>query len=275
MSAAPPPDNLPPDAAPTADTVKAAKVQTDQAQAVKAQVDEARQMRRFICFAAIATALLAAYFLFDLGRFFNLAFFKSHQAAINAYFDAHPWRTASLFALLYITVTALSFPGTVLLTLCAGAVFGVLWGALLVSFASALGATLAFTLSRYLWRDWVQRRFGVLLAAFNQGVERDGAFYLVSLGLIPVVPYFIINLVMGLTPMRTFTFYWASQTGMLLETILIVNAGTQLAQVESLTGLLSPVLLASLALLGLIPLLVKKLMTHEKMPHRWRPTLDK
>ncbi len=236
---------------------------------------EARRIQRLVVFAAIATTLLAAYFLFDLGRFFNLTFFKTHQAAINAYFDAHPWRTAGLFALLYISVTALSFPGTALLTLCAGALFGLLWGTLLVSFASALGATLAFTLSRFLWRDWVQRRFGAQLAAFNRGVERDGAFYLVSLGLIPVVPYFIINLVMGLTPMRTLTFYWASQTGMLLETILIVNAGTQLAQVTSLTGLLSPVLLASLALLGLIPLLVKKLMTHEKMPHRWRSTLDK
>ena len=231
-------------------------------------------MRRFICFAAIATALLAAWFLFDLGRFFNLAFFKTHQAAVNTYFDAHPWRTAGLFGLLYISVTALSFPGTALLTLCAGAVFGVLWGTLLVSFASALGATLAFTLSRFFWRDWVQRRFGAQLAAFNRGVGRDGAFYLVSLGLIPVVPYFVINLVMGLTPMRTLTFYWASQAGMLLETILIVNAGTQLAQVESLTGLLSPALLASLGLLGLIPLLLKQLMTHEKMPARWRRTLD-
>ena len=239
------------------------------------QLAELRQTRRLVWFAAIATALLAAYFLLDLGRFFNLAFFKSHQAAINTYFDAHPWRTAGLFALLYISVTALSFPGTALLTLCAGAVFGVLWGTLLVSFASALGATLAFTLSRFLWRDWVQRRFGAQLAVFNRGVERDGAFYLVSLGLIPVVPYFVINLVMGLTPMRTFTFYWASQTGMLLETILIVNAGTQLAQITSLTGLLSPALLASLALLGVIPLLVSKLMTHEKMPHRWRRTLDK
>ena len=221
----------------------------------------------------LTLALLAgAYFAFDLGRFFSLGFFKAHQAAINSYFDAHPLRTAALFALLYITVTALSFPGTALLTLAGGAIFGVWWGTLLVSFASAVGATLAFTLSRNLWRDWVQRRFGAQLEVFNRGIERDGAFYLISLGLIPVFPYFVINLVMGLTPMRTLTFYWASQAGMLLETILVVNAGTQIAQIDSPTGLLSPALLASLVLLGLVPFAVKKLMTHEKMPPRWRRT---
>ena len=234
-----------------------------------------QRTRHLILFAVAAGALIVACLVLNPGGFFSLGFFKAHQAAINAYFDAHPLRTAALFALLYVSVTALSFPGTVLLTLAGGAIFGVWWGTLLVSFASAVGATLAFTLSRYLWRDWVQRRFGAQLEAFNRGIERDGAFYLVSLGLIPVVPYFVINLVMGITPMRTLTFFCASQAGMLLETILVVNAGTQIAQIDSLTGLLSPALLASLALLGLVPFAVRKLMTHEKMPARWRRTIDK
>ena len=221
----------------------------------------------------MVAALLAAFLVFDLGHYLSLGYFKSHQAHINAYFDAHPLRTAALFALLYITVTGLSIPGTALLTLSAGAIFGVVAGTLLVSFASALGATVAFMSSRFLLRDWVRRHFGTQLTAFNRGIERDGAFYLVSLGLIPIFPYFVINLVMGLTPMRITTFFWASQTGMLLETILVVNAGTQIARITSLSDVLSPGLLASLALLGLVPLLVRKLLTHEKMPQRWRRSI--
>ena len=173
-----------------------------------------------------------------------------------------------------MTVTALSIPGTALLTVSAGAIFGLVTGTLLVSFSSALGATLAFLSSRFFLRDWVQRRWGAQLAAFNRGIERDGAFFLVWLGLTPVFPYFMINLVMGLTAMRTATFFWASQAGMLIETILVVNAGTQLAQIESLSGLLSPPLIASLALIGLVPLLLKWGLGHEKMPQRWRRNND-
>lgn len=230
--------------------------------------------QRIVLLAAVFAVLLAAFFLLDLGQYLSLAWFKSQQANINAYFDAHPLRTAALFALIYITVTGLSIPGTALLTLSAGAIFGVVMGTLLVSFASALVATLAFMSSRFLLRDWVLRHFGAQLTAFNRGMERDGAFYLVSLGLIPIFPYFVINLVMGLTPIRITTFYWASQTGMLLETILVVNAGTQISRIESLSGLLSPALITSLALLGLVPLLVRKLMTHEKMPKRWRRSIE-
>ena len=228
--------------------------------------------RRIVLLVVAVAALVAAYVAFDLGRFLSLGYFKAHQAAINAYFDAHPLRTAALFALLYIAVTSLSIPGTALLTLAAGAIFGVLAGTLLVSFSSALGATIAFLSSRFFLRAWVRRHFGAHLAAFNRGFERDGAFYLVSLGMIPIFPYFVINLVMGLTPIRVSTFYWASQAGMLLETILVVNAGTQIAQIDSLYGLLSPTLIASLALLGIVPLVVKKILTHEKMPQRWRRT---
>ena len=226
--------------------------------------------RRIVLLALAVVALVTAYLAFDLGHYLSLEYFKSQQALINSQLAAHPLRTALLFALLYIGVTGLSIPGTALLTLAAGAIFGVLVGTLLVSFASALGATLAFLSSRYWLRDWVQARFGAQLAAFNRGVERDGAFYLVSLGLIPVFPYFVINLVMGLTPMRVATFFWASQLGMLLETILIVNAGTQIARIDSLSGLLSPTLIGSLALIGLVPLLLKWMLSHEKMPQRWR-----
>ena len=229
---------------------------------------------RLIVFAAIALLLLGAWFLFDLGTVLSLANLKAQQAAVAAYYNAQPLRTAALFFLLYMTVTALSIPGTALLTVSAGAIFGLVNGTLLVSFSSALGATLAFLSSRFFLRDWVQRRWGGQLTAFNRGIERDGAFFLVWLGLTPVFPYFMINLVMGLTAMRTATFFWASQAGMLIETILVVNAGTQLAQIESLSGLLSPPLIASLALIGLVPLLLKWALSHEKMPQRWRRNND-
>ena len=229
---------------------------------------------RLIVFAAIALLLLGAWFLFDLGTVLSLANLKAQQAAIAAYYNAQPLRTTALFFLLYMAVTTLSIPGTALLTVSAGAIFGLVTGTLLVSFSSALGATLAFLSSRFFLRDWVQRRWGAQLAAFNRGFERDGAFFLVWLGLTPVFPYFMINLVMGLTAMRAATFYWASQAGMLVETILVVNAGTQLAQIESLSGLLSLSLIASLALIGLVPLLLKWSLSHEKMPQRWRRNND-
>ena len=142
--------------------------------------------------------------------------------------------------------------------LLGGALFGLGWGLLLVSFASSIGATLAFLASRWLLRDWVQRRFGERLAAFNAGVAKDGAFYLFTLRLVPVVPFFVINLAMGLTPMRTGTFYGVSQLGMLAGTAVYVNAGTQLAAIDSLRGIVSPPMLVSLVLLGLFPLIARK-----------------
>jgi uncharacterized membrane protein YdjX (TVP38/TMEM64 family) len=229
---------------------------------------------RLVVAGMLAATVVGLYFAFNLGDALSLTSLKLHQTALQQQFADHPIRTAALFFALYLTVTALSVPGTALLTLSAGAIFGWLWGTLIVSFSSALGATLAFLISRFLLRDWVQAKFGAHLSAFNRGVEKDGAFYVVSLGLMPIFPYFVINLVMGLTPMRTTTFYWASQAGMLIETILVVNAGTQLAKVESLAGLLSPTLLTSLALIGLVPFVLKWLLTHEKMPQRWRRRQD-
>ncbi len=204
--------------------------------------------------------LLGAYFAFDLGRFFSLDYFKAEQQAILAWRAAEPIAAALLFTLLYILATALSLPGAALLTLVAGAVFGLVWGTLLVSIASTVGATLAFLMARFLMRDWVQGRFGEKIRAMNQRVEQDGAFYLFTLRLVPVFPFFVINLAMGLTPIRTWTFFWVSQLGMLAGTLVYVNAGTQLAQLDSLQGILSPGLLASFALLGLFPLAAKQVI---------------
>jgi pyruvate/2-oxoglutarate dehydrogenase complex dihydrolipoamide dehydrogenase (E3) component/uncharacterized membrane protein YdjX (TVP38/TMEM64 family) len=172
-----------------------------------------------------------------------------------------------------VVVTALSLPGAAVMTVAAGALFGLLQGTLLVSFASTIGATLAFLVSRYLLRDAVQQRFGSRLAAINRGIERDGAFYLFTLRLVPAFPFFLINLLMGLTPIKAWTFYWVSQIGMLAGTLVYVNAGTQIAQLESLSGILSPDLLISFALLGLFPLLAKKvtgLIQRRRVYARWK-----
>jgi pyruvate/2-oxoglutarate dehydrogenase complex dihydrolipoamide dehydrogenase (E3) component/uncharacterized membrane protein YdjX (TVP38/TMEM64 family) len=208
----------------------------------------------------VLAALVAAFFVLDLKQYLSLEVFKAQQAAIDAHFAAHPLRTAAIYFALYVAVTGLSLPGAALMTLAGGAIFGLLWGTVIVSFAASIGATAAFLASRFLFRDAIQARFGDKLAAINRGVEREGAFYLFALRLVPAFPFFVINLVMGLTPLRTWTFYWVSQIGMLLGTIVYVNAGTQIAQISSLAGLLSPGLIASFAVLGLFPLAAKRLL---------------
>ena len=205
-------------------------------------------------------ALIAAFFVFDLQRFFSLEFFKQQQAAIDAYFQANPLVTAAIYFAIYVAVTGLSLPGAAIMTLVGGAIFGLLWGTAIVSFASVIGATLAFLASRYLLRDAIQARFGDRLAAIDRGVEKEGAFYLFALRLVPAFPFFVINLVMGLTPIGTWTFYWVSQLGMLAGTIVYVNAGTQIARIDSLAGLVSPALIGSFVLLGVFPLIAKKIV---------------
>lgn len=202
-------------------------------------------------------AAITAFFAFDLQRYFTLEFFKSQQAAIDAYVSANPTWSGLLLFLVYVAVTGLSLPGAAIMTLVAGAVFGLAWGTLIVSFASSLGATLAFLVSRFLLRDAVQAKFGNRLKAVNAGVEKDGAFYLFTLRLVPAFPFFVINLAMGLTPIRTWTFYWVSQVGMLAGTLVYVNAGTEIAKIESLSGILSPGLIISFTLLGIFPLIAK------------------
>ena len=228
--------------------------------------------RSRLLLAVLLVALIAAYFAFDLGHSFSLDFFKSQQAAIDAWHQAHPWQTVLIYFLVYIAVTGLSLPGAAILTLAGGAIFGLLWGTLVVSFASSIGATIAFLASRFLFRDAIQRRFGDKLRTVDAGVEKEGAFYLFTLRLVPAFPFFVINLVMGLTPMKTRTFYWVSQIGMLLGTIVYVNAGTQLARIDSLKGILSPGLVISFALLGVFPLAAKKivdLFTARRVYARW------
>ncbi len=203
---------------------------------------------------------VVAFFAFDLNRFFSLDFLKESQARFAALRETQPLALAAGFFLIYIAVTALSLPGATIVTLAGGAIFGLGWGLLLVSFASSIGATLAFLTARFLLRDSVQSRFGQRLADMDKGIQKDGAFYLFTLRLIPVVPFFVINLLMGLTKMKAWTFYWVSQLGMLAGTAVYVNAGTQLGQIESLQGILSPGLLGSFVLLGLFPLIARRIV---------------
>ena len=208
----------------------------------------------------LLTALMGLFFAFDLARFLSLAAIQASQADLQAWRAGQPLLVAGLFFAGYVAVAALSLPGAAVMTLAVGALFGLGWGTLIVSFASTIGATLAFLASRWLFSGWVQSRFGERLAALNAGIARDGGFYLFTLRLVPVLPFFVINLAMGVTTLRTWTFYWVSQVGMLAGTLVYVNAGTQLARIESLSGIISPGVLGSLVLLGIFPLIARKLI---------------
>ncbi len=216
-------------------------------------------MKKAILLAMIG-ALIVGFFWFDLDQLLTLEGLKSGLAQFDDWRQSRPLLVGGGFLLLYVAVTALSLPGAAVMTLAAGALFGLLWGTIIVSFASSIGATLAFLVSRYLLRDTVQTRFGERLKPINAGIQKEGAFYLFTLRLVPVFPFFLINLLMGLTPIRAATFYWISQVGMLAGTLVYVNAGTQLAQIDSLSGILSPALLMSFALLGVFPLIAKKVL---------------
>ena len=206
----------------------------------------------------IIVAAVISFFAFDLDSALTLENIKSNQAHLLELRDGAPVMASLVFFGLYVLVTALSLPGAAIMTLLGGALFGLLWGFLLISFASTIGATIAFLVSRYLLRESVQNRFGDKLEAINNGVEKEGAFYLFTLRLVPIFPFFIINILMGLTPIKTWTYYWVSQVGMLAGTIVYVNAGTQLAKIDGLGGILSAPLLLSFVLLGAFPLIAKK-----------------
>ena len=215
-------------------------------------------MRKSKLLAAVAIiGLIAAFFAFDLAHYFTLDHFKSQQASINDYYPAHAVETTAIFFAIYVAVTALSFPGATVMTLAAGAIFGLVWGTVIVSFASTLGATLAFLMARFVLRDSIQGKFGDKLAAINAGIARDGPFYLFTLRLVPALPFFVINLVMGLTPIKTWTYYWVSQLGMFAGTIVYVYAGTEIGKIESLRGILSPTLIIAFTLLGIFPFIAK------------------
>jgi uncharacterized membrane protein YdjX (TVP38/TMEM64 family) len=206
----------------------------------------------------LVMTLTTCFFIFDLGRFFDLQFIKAQRDAFQNYYAHHPAITITTYVVVYIAVTALSLPGAAILTLIGGALFGLVTGTILVSFCSTIGATFAFLVARSLLRDSIQNKFGDRLEAINKGIEKEGMFYLFTMRLIPAIPFFVINLVMGLTPIRTVQFFFVSQLGMFPGTVVYVNAGTQLAQLDSLAGVLSPQLILSFVLLGLFPLIAKK-----------------
>jgi dihydrolipoamide dehydrogenase len=218
---------------------------------------------------AVLAVLIAAFFAFGLHTYFSIEFFKSQQAAISAQVAQHPVVSGVVFFVIYVVVTGLSLPGAAVMTLVAGAVFGLLWGTVIVSFASTIGATLAFLASRFLLRDWVQARFGDRLKRVNEGMEKEGAFYLFALRLVPAIPFFAINLLMGLTPIRTWTYFWVSQVGMLAGTIAYVYAGTTLGEMR-----ISIQLLLAFTLLGLLPLIAKRVIDvirAQKAFQDWEP----
>jgi len=216
-------------------------------------------MTRALLLVALAL-LIGAFFAFDLGQYLSLSALQAQRGELLAWRDAQPLLASLIYFAAYVVATALSLPGAAILTLAGGAVFGLWWGLLLVSFASTLGATGAFLVARYLARDGIQARYGARLKAINAGIEKEGAFYLFTLRLVPIFPFFLINLLLGLTKMRATTFFWVSQLGMLPGTFVYVNAGTQIAQLKSLGGILSPGLIGAFVLLGVFPLIAKKIV---------------
>jgi pyruvate/2-oxoglutarate dehydrogenase complex dihydrolipoamide dehydrogenase (E3) component/uncharacterized membrane protein YdjX (TVP38/TMEM64 family) len=230
------------------------------------------KLSKLVLLAVLGLAALV-FLQFDLAHFLSFEYLRSSQADFAAQYAESPWLVRGAYFVCYLLVASLSLPGAVVLTLAGGAVFGLGWGLLLVSFASCMGATVSFWMARFLLRDSVQARFGDRLGEINRGMEREGALYLLTLRLIPVVPFFVINLAMGLTGIRTWTFYWVSQVGMLAGTAAYVNAGTQLGQLRSVADVASPALLGSLVLLGLLPLAARKvvdLLARRRVYAPWR-----
>ena len=227
--------------------------------------------RSRIVVAALVIVAFAAFFYFDLAAFLQLEYLKEKQAQLTAYVATTPLRSAAIYFSIYIAVAALSLPGAAILTLVGGAIFGFFWGTILVSLASTIGATCAFLLSRYLFQDVVSRRFQARMATINSGIEKDGAFYLFTLRLVPLFPFFVINLVMGLTSLSVWKFFFVSQIGMFPATLVFVNAGTQLAKIGSVSDILSPSILVSFAALGLLPLIVREIIARIKANRALKP----
>lgn len=230
--------------------------------------DKNRKRINRIIIAVVVVLGIVAFRYFDLGQYLTLGYIKASQEKFQALYQAHRLPVVAAYMVIYVAVTALSLPGAAVLTLAGGGLFGLVVGTVAVSFASTIGATLACLVSRFLLREWVQNKFGDKLATINAGIEKEGAFYLFSLRLVPIFPFFVINLLMGLTRMRLFTFYWVSQIGMLAGTIVYVNAGKELAKIDSLAGIISPGVLISFIVLGLFPISVKKLLAFYKAKFR-------
>ena len=214
--------------------------------------------KKLAVFLAIVAGIAVAFYF--LREYLTFEAIKGYQADVEKYYEENAALCIAIFFFGYIAVTALSLPGAAFLTLLAGAIFKLFVGLILVSFASSIGATLAFLVSRYFLGEGLQKRYGDKLAKINEQMEKEGAFYLFAMRLVPLIPFFLINLLMGLTKIKPLTFYWVSQTGMLAGTIVYVNAGTQLASIDSPEGILSPVLIGSFLLLGFFPLIAKKIL---------------
>jgi uncharacterized membrane protein YdjX (TVP38/TMEM64 family) len=219
---------------------------------------------------SVIIVLIIVFWAFDLGRYLTFSYAKTSLDGFKTLYAEHRVLVVLIYFFIYVIAVSLSLPGAVILTIAGGALFGLFIGTLIVSFASTIGATLACFVARFLMRDWVQDTFGDRILKINKGIEREGAFYLFALRVVPVFPFWIINLVMGLTKMPLWRFYWVSQLGMLAGTIVYVNAGKELARIDSLKGVLSPGLIASFILLGIFPIAVKKLLAM----YRERKELD-
>lgn len=222
--------------------------------------EKSRKMAGKVVMVGFIVLGIVAFRYFDLGQYLTLEYIKISQEKFHVLYLSHRFSVIAAYMGIYIAVAALSLPGAVVLTLAGGGLFGLTVGTVAVSFSSTIGATLACLFSRFLLREWVQNKFGDKLVTINDGIEKEGAFYLFSLRLVPIFPFFVINLLMGLTRMRLFTFFWVSQIGMFAGTLVYVNAGKELAKIESLSGILSPGVLISFAVLGLFPITVTKLL---------------
>jgi uncharacterized membrane protein YdjX (TVP38/TMEM64 family) len=220
--------------------------------------------KKKIALVALFITAIALFFVLDLGQYLNLAYIKSQQQVINDYYSLNPVKTGLIFFISYVLITGVSLPGAGIMTLAGGAIFGVVWGTILVSFGSVFGATIAFLIARYLFHDYVQEHFGKYLKRINRGVKKEGDLYLFTIRVVPIFPFFIVNTLMALTPIKTLNFALVSQIGMLLPTIIFVNAGTQLARIESPGDVLSPELIFSFVLLGLFPFVAKKTLAYIK-----------
>ncbi len=218
--------------------------------------------KKKIALVALFITAVTLFFVLDLGQYLNLAYIKSQQQVINDYYDLNPVKTGLIFFISYILITGVSLPGAGIMTLAGGAIFGVVWGTILVSFGSVFGATMAFLIARYLFHDYIQHKFSHRLKRINKGIREEGDLYLFTIRFVPIFPFFIVNTLMALTPIKTLNFAVVSQIGMLVPTIIFVNAGTQLARIESPGDVLSLELLLSFALLGIFPIIAKKTLIH-------------
>lgn len=224
-----------------------------------------RKLIKQIMVVVVIICLFAVYEILNLGQYLTLSHIKASREKLALLYSEHRILVIAVYMLIYILYSSLPLPGAEILSIAGGVLFGVWAGTIIVSFSSSIGATLACLISRFLLRDCLQSRFGDWVSTINRGIERDGAFYLFSLRLIPVIPYFAVNLVMGLSRMPLKTYYLVSQIGMIPATFLFVNAGKELTRINSPSDVLSPRLLLSLVLIGLFPLVAKKLLILYKL----------